>query len=354
MFYLLNFIAVIIYYQLLGVMYGDTQKRKKYFAIMVGIHAILFRALANPFNYVDTGAYAEAYRYFTHQSFQHLIIDENSYTNWGRGYLFWNWILAKISTNYNTLFIASSILGVGPVIWFYYKTAPKMLFPILIYLAYPMMYLMGFGVLRQHLSVAFILLAVYFADDLKKSLPLAVIASLMHTSGIVIFPFYIWKRINLHSKISFKLAFYIILGLIIVRLLMGYILSYMPKYEMVLQGEATNNRLPVIWLSCITIASLVLQTYKRTQFRVEEIIISFLYYGLLVSIFCMGLPGMGRFAMCFQYIAPVASAIIIRYSKNLPMNILVVLANVVVTLFHLQASDFIIDVNNNIYTFFWE
>jgi hypothetical protein len=321
---------------------------------MVGIHAVLFRALADPFNYVDTGGYAVAFRDFAKWSFHDLVIDTNNYSDWGRGYLLWNWLLSKISTDQSTLFIGSAVLGVTPVVWFYYKTAQKMLFPILVYLAYPMMYIMGFGVLRQHLSVAFILLAVYYIDEWKKSVPLALIAAFMHTSGIVIFPFYLWKKINLNNRISLKLGCYIVIGLIAIRLLMGYILSFMPKYEMVLQGDVTSNRLPVIWFSCITIASLYLRTYKNVQRRVEQVVISFLYYGLLISIFCVDLPGMGRFVMCFQYIVPVASAIIIRYSKSLSMNILVVLANVIVILFHLQAADFIIDVNYNNYTFFWE
>jgi hypothetical protein len=351
MIYLLNLLAVIVYYQLLGVIYGNTQKRKQVFAVIICVHAVLFRALANPFNYVDTGVYAEAFRHFAKWSFQDLIVEENYYTGWGRGYLLWNWLLTKISTDHSTLFIASAVLGVPPVIWFYYKAAPKMLFPILIYLAYPMMYYHGFGVLRQHLSVAFILLAVYYADNLKKSLPLAVIASFMHTSGIVVFPFYIWKRINLNSRISLKLACYIILGFVTIRLMMGYILSYMPKYEAIVQETEASNRLPLIWFSCVAIASLYCRTYRNVKSRLEEIVMSFFYYGLLISIFCVGLSQMGRFTMCFLYVTPVASAIIIRYSRSSTMNIMVVLANVLVTLIHLYHS---VPTHNYEYTFFWE
>jgi hypothetical protein len=351
MIYLLNLLAVIVYYQLLGVIYGNTQKRKQVFAVIICIHAVLFRALADPFNYVDTGGYAEAFRNFAKWSFHDLVIDTNFYSDWGRGYLLWNWLLSKISTDQSTLFIGSAVLGVTPVVWFYYKTAPKMLFPILIYLAYPMMYYQGFGVLRQHLSVAFILLAVYYIDNWKKSVPLALIAAFMHTSGIVIYPFFLWKKINLNSRISLKLGCYIVVGLTAIRLLMGYILSFMPKYEEIVQETTLSNRLPLIWFSCIAIASLYCRTYKNLTSRIEEIVMLFFYYGLLVSIFCVGLAGMGRFTMCFLYITPVASAIIIHYSKRHLMNIMVILANVIATIIHLSYS---VSNHNYEYTFFWE
>jgi hypothetical protein len=237
------------------------------------------------------------------------------------------------------------------VIWFYYKTAPKMLMPTIIFLAYPMMYYHGFYVLRQHLSIAFILLAIYYIDEWKKAIPLALVAAFMHTSGIVVLPFFIWHRINFKRHTTFKLIALIVLGLVIIRFSMVYILSLMPKYEAIVQEEDVSNRLPLIWFSCVALASLYNKTYSKITLNIEKIVMSFFYYGLLISIFCVGLSGMGRFTMCFLYIVPIASVIITKYSRDKLLNILVILANVIVTLLHLFNS---VPTHNYEYTFFWE
>jgi hypothetical protein len=238
------------------------------------------------------------------------------------------------------------------VIWFYYKTAPKMLMPIIIFLAYPMMYYHGFYVLRQHLSIAFILLAIYYIDEWKKAIPLALVAAFMHTSGIVIFPFFIWRRINFKQLTTVKLVVLVAVGLVVIRSSMAYVLSLMPKYEAIVQDSVdVSNRLPLIWFSCIALASLYNNTYRKITSRIESIVMSFFYYGLLISIFCVGLSQMGRFTMCFLYATPAASAIIIKYSRDKLLNILVISANVIVTLLQLINA---VTSHNYVYTFFWE
>jgi hypothetical protein len=173
----------------------------------------------------------------------------------------------------------------------------------------------------------------------------------MHTSGIVVFPFFIWRRINFKQFTGFKLVVLLVVGFVSIRLLMPYVLALMPKYEDIVNVEAASNRLPLIWFSCIAIASLFNDTYHKLTSKAETIVMSFFYYGLLISIFCVGLSGMGRFTICFLYVTPVASAIIIKYSRDSLLNGLVIFANVLVSIIHLYYG---FSSTNYNYTFFWE
>lgn len=350
MVYLINLIVVVLYYVILGILCKDAVKRRKMFATMVCIHAVLFRALANPFNYVDTTGYADAFANIGDMTFRDAVLRVNYYTSWGQGYVLLNWLVSKVSSDFQVFYMVSAALGIIPVIWFYYKTAPRLLFPLLIYLSHPMMYYMGFGVLRQHLSVAFILLAIYHIHSLKKSIPLAFIACMLHTSGIVLIPFYFWNRIKVNQRFTFKFVMILTIGFIVFQGGMRLILSFLPRYLDVVKADEVGNRLPMIWFACITIASLYTKTFQKVQSKVELMLLKFLYYGLLLSVYCVGLAGMGRFTLCFVYIAPIVSMIVVKYSKDQMVNTLVILSNIIVVL----VFYFVQEHYDLAYSFYWE
>lgn len=136
--YLFNFILVIAYYFVITHIITGKNKAKKKFVTLVCVHAVLFRALANPYNYVDTEVYAEAFYQISSWNLTDVLNPLNFYAEWGQGYVILNWLLSKISAEPQFLFASLSVLSIVPVMWFYFKTSHSILFTIVIYLLYPM------------------------------------------------------------------------------------------------------------------------------------------------------------------------------------------------------------------------
>lgn len=350
MVYLYNLLLIPLYYALIAASFPDLKKRNKAFAIVVCLHATLFRALANPFNYVDTDLYADGFVAISQMSFQDAILSINYYTHWGQGFLLFNWLVGLITQDYTLMFFLASFLAVIPVIWYYYKTSKNLLLPVLLYLTYPMMYYMGFGVLREHLAVPFVLLALYYVDNLKVSIPFAIIAVLFHTSAIIFFPYYFWRRINFSSKNKVKLIIFIALLVLLMRVSMGYVLSFMPKYdEIVGSKEIQNNYIPVLLFGIISFFIATLDVRKISKRDVD--IQSFIYYGLSVSLFSVGLAGLGRLTIYFLYVMPLAISMYLAYSRKQAGKIILIIS---ILLIYIRQIYYFLEVKDMNYTFFWE
>lgn len=350
MVYLYNLLLIPLYYALIAASFPDIKKRNKAFAIVVCLHATLFRALANPFNYVDTEGYADGFVALSNMSFEDAFLSINYYTHWGQGFLLFNWLIGRITQDYTLMFFLASFLAVIPVIWFYYKTSKSLLLPVLLYLTYPMMYYMGFGVLREHLAIPFVLLALYYIDNLKVSIPLAITAVLFHTSAIIFFPFYFWRNINFSSKNKVKIIIFIVLLVLLMRMSMGYVLSFMPKYEEIVgANEAQNNFIPVFIFGILSFFIATIDFSRKSKALVD--IQYFIYYGLAVSLFSVGLPGLGRLTIYFLYVMPVAISMYVSYSKR-PVGKFLLLISIFII--YVRQIYYFLQVKNMDYTFFWE
>lgn len=350
MAYLINLLIIPVYYIIIASAITNTEKRNKLFAIIVCVHATLFRALANPYNYVDTDLYDEGFVTISGMTFQEAILSINYYTHWGQGYLLFNWLLGRITSDSTFLFVTSSILAVLPVIWFYYKASFRLLLPTLLYLSYPMMYFMGFGVLREHLAVPFVLLALYYIDKLRISIPLAITAFFFHTSAIIFIPFFFWRKINFSSKNRGKIVIFIFIIVLVMRLAMGYVLSFMPKYEEITQStESQNNFIPVILFGLISLYISAIDFRKKGKLFGN--IQSFTYYGLAVSLFSIGIPGLGRLTIYFLYVMPVAVSLYLFFCKDLVKKSFLLLC---ILLIYARQIYYFLEVKSMAYDFFWE
>lgn len=351
MWYIFNLTLIFFYYFLIKVKCPKPGEARKLFAIMVGIHIFLFRALANPFDYVDTGNYEMAFSSIREMSLKECILEINPFTHMGLGFVFLNWLVSRFTDNYIFFSIICSFIGVIPVIWFYYKSNQKMLFPIFMYLTYPAMFHQSIGVLRQHISVSIMLIAIFYIDNLKKSMPFSLLSCLFHTSGIVILPFYLWKKLEINKIRSSKFLLCSLSFIILFKAAMWDLLSYLPKYEEIISDGSENNIIPVLWMSAITLFTFFIPIKKMNYSGIERNIVSFFFYGLLISICCIGLNGMGRFTICFYYIIPLASLIFIKSHYTPVVRYGIYISNIFITLIMLYFS---VPTHNYNYTFYWE
>lgn len=311
MTYLLNFLLVPLYYLALRLM-TTRREADRLFMWIVAIHAILFRALANPYNYIDTGNYARAFKIIGGWTLTHTIIDSNIFTKWGRGYLLFNWMVSRLTDDLIVLYAIASIIAVGMVMAYYKKTLYTVLAPTLFYLSYHMMYLHGFSAIRQHLAIPFLLFALYYIEKPKVSLCFAITATLLHTSCVVFFPFYLVHWLS--KKMSYgEVAILSILIFMAGRFFITAILSFFPRYESYFGATPKNNIVPVLLIAFMILllyeANLFSQSIKRT----DRNLLLFLLYGFGLSLFCVKMPGAGRLSLPVVYVVPVAMSLLYQY-----------------------------------------
>ena len=320
MIYLINLLAIPLYYLFITIIYKTKEKRERAFFILFGLHTVLFRVLANPLNYVDTEGYAMAYERISDMSFKEAMTSQ--YVLWGVGYVFLNWLLTRLSSDPMVLFSFISVLSVGGVVWFYKKTSHSLFATGLFYVIYGMLYLFGFGVIRQPLAIVFALLALYYIDNFKKSFLLAVIAILLHTSCVIFLPFYLWKYFRFEKRSLLTMAIVITIGFLALRFTMNFFLTFLERAQQTGFGEeGDNNYLPVLILGTTVLLFYLTRTNYRLKQGYEKNIFSFVIYGLMVSLFGIGLHGAGRLTLMFIYVFPVAITFVKTYSgkKGLPI-----------------------------------
>jgi len=357
MIYLINLLAIPLYYLLIRMQSTKKENATAVFFFVVFIHAMLFRALANPYNYQeDTFLYAEAFRTIREMSFYETVFSIHYYTHWGQLFLALNWLLGVFFSDPAILFVVVSVLTVGGTMWFYKKTSYALLTTVLLYLMYPMMYIMGFGVLRQHLSIAIILFALLYWNRPIVMFCLFICASLLHPSGLILLPFLLIRIIDFQKFKSYKLAIYTVILYIAFRAMIMFALPYFAKYQAIFNdGDASNNIVPVILIGSMVIMYYITGALKRINSERDKILFRYLVYGLIVSLFSIGVPVAGRLSLAFIYILPVTISHLYRYSERNKVA-LVKIYIVGVFLFtcmmiHIFNSG--IDSKYHLYTFFW-
>ena len=351
MIYLLNFLLIPLYYLIIRAIAGSKNKAKIPFFFIVGLHVVLFRALANPFVYVDTEGYAVAFSDLSFMGFSEAMT--SAYTVWGHGYIFLNWLVGRFTNNPNMFFFVLSVLSVGGVMAYYYKSSQTPLTTVSLYLLYPMMYLMGFGVVRQHFAIVFTLWALYYMDNLKLSLVLTVLGVISHTSALVIVPFYLIRHLELRNLNLMKLFAYSAAGFVTVRLAASYFVSYFTRYEGILDEKgAQRNIVPVIMIGSILIVYFITGLYKKNLGKRDAYIIRYLIYGFIIAVFGMTVPVAGRLSLYVIYVLPVAISVLYKNAssdKHLICNLYSAFLYVAIAILIMLSSS-----TYETYKFYWE
>lgn len=314
MVYLFNYLLIPLYFFPIFFIAKNRDKASKLFFIIVGVHVILFRALANPYVYVDTIQYEKAFTSIADMSYDEAILSVNIHSSWGQGYVALNWLISRFTNNPAYLFVVVAVLSVGGVISFYYKTSRTPLLTVMFYLLYPMMYIMGFGVLRQHLAIVFVLWAVYNMDRLRYAIPLSLIGALFHTTAIVVIPFFFLRNFSLRNFNLITFAFFSLFGFIISSFMAEYIVSFFDRYEKVYNkiGNETNI-VPVVLIGLTVLVFYLTGAIRNATDNKDIYIIKFFIYGFVIALFGMTVPSAGRLTLYFIYLIPVAFSILSKY-----------------------------------------
>lgn len=351
MIFLINFLIIIIYHFLTRLFFRKKEISDNVFFCLAFLHVLIFRIVTCPSQIEDVNRYIDAFYIISDQSFNESVLSVNYYSSWGQGYVFYNWIIAKFFQSSFWLFSLSSVIAVGGVLLIYKRTSYNITISILMFLIYPMMYYMGFGVIRQHIAVVFVLLALYYYDDMYKRVFYTILAFLFHYSAIIFFPFFIWNR---YFRNYFSSAmFYVISACIVllIRISLYSTLSFFPRYQEVFEeGEKTNNFVPFVLLAMMSVILLRSGFFKRTKKIIDYNIASFVIYGSFISLFSLRMPGAGRLTVFNLYALPIVITYFYQEVKHKRINAQIYLAFFIFLSVYLYISSGVL----SDYHYFWE
>lgn len=312
--YLYNILAVVVYYILIYLLIPNRRWRINSFVAFSAVHLVLFHALRDPYIYPDNSTYALAFETISTFSFKETVFQSNPWISWEKGYLALNWLLSNISNNPELLFISVSIFIVAGLIWFYYKTSYMILISILLYMLYGVLFYQSLFVLRQHIACVLILMALYYIKRKVVSIFLFIAAILMHYSAIIVLPFIFFRRIDVRKLFSVKVFVIAVLGLFLFKILIGKVLSLIPRFS--IYTDVENNIVPIAILGSLYVLHFINKTYRYVDNEKDLDILSFFVYGTICSVCVIGLPGGGRLSNYFMYIMPVVYPMLFKYNKR--------------------------------------
>lgn len=354
MAYIATIVIVLCYGIIIKSFHLGKHNCKLLFVIISAIHIMLFHALRNPYIYSDNTGYDIAYNEISFYTMYDVFIGYNAYTYWEVGYKFFNLILSKFSTDSELLFISSSIIIVGGFMRFVYKWSYIPLLSVLLFLLYPSAFYQSLYVLRQHIATVILLFSLCYIRHFYKSIMLFVLAFLFHYSAIIFLPFYLFIKLDM-SKMNLKRILFA--GLIVLwlfRLIFQYVINVFPRYSDF--DESENNVLPLFVLASLFCMHLLNRSFKLSTSDTDNIILSFLSYGVIISLFVVGLPGGGRMMNYFIYIVPFAYPMLFKYNrKHIGLKLLYSLFFIGLILYVDYLTFFLGNDNNKLeYLFFWE
>lgn len=182
---------------------------------------------------------------------------------------------------------------------------------VLIFVINPYLFLINLSAMRQSIAIALFIAAAYFAGK-RKLVPyllLILLASIFHTSALVLLPFYLIindKRINVFFGVIISvvlLVFFIDSGLF--NNSISFVLSIFDEKEYnYLYTDSTGNSLRATLLSLVSLIYVVINLYKLSG---KKLMYSKLYLvSMILAVFEFRLAMLTRIQMYFDIFSVVA------------------------------------------------
>ena len=199
--------------------------------IIPALVMILYAGLRN--NIGDTIYYVHTY---------HLLEDGDAVKPvFGQSaYLFemFQYLLIKDGVEYSTLIMISSVITIFSFMLLFYNFSVHYAFSVFLFFTMGI-YVSTMNGIRQYIATAIILLGAKYIFSAKKSdflklLPLILLASLFHSSAVILIPIYFLCRRRAWSAPTFISVFVSIVGLI-------FISMFLPSFLSILEDTAYSN-----------------------------------------------------------------------------------------------------------------
>lgn len=311
-----TFLAIYIY---MGTSLPKPKKDKAYirctFIILVLVHG-----LVDPDSLPDIEVYEAVFDRLANKPISAVLTDiyESDYgENFEVGYKMVLSIVSKLWHNISFFLFLNSIAFCFLYYYFFKKYSPLFGVSVILFLLVP--FNQSLFVLRQHLSVALILLSYPYILERKllKFTCIIFLSSLLHLSSFIFFPVYFIYGINGKKRLLAIYAISIIMciGIRVILPLFAALMANSERYS----GYAENAEIGVGSRGIIMLLVLIVYFWvlKRKVFYsgINRLVLVISAWGTLIAL-TLGNAGAGRLFLCFNIILLIQIPITISYIRN--------------------------------------
>ncbi len=227
---------------LFSYMFFRPQKKSRYYLYLVFVMLVLLRSLIVYNTWDDLHDYADEYKICSESSLSKMIA-----SGWRldigdseKGWVVYNWVIAQLSSDfYFFLFVTALIITYA-----YISSMKSFLMPnfymlaVVLYFLGP--YTQSIFVLRQHLSMAIVLLAypLLLKNRYIQFALVVVIAFFLHSSALIALPLAFFYNIRKTKLLIFALVVYSIIIIVSISTFANYAFDYIPRMEAYLDVDA--------------------------------------------------------------------------------------------------------------------
>lgn len=299
------YIFILLSFIFLRVIVGEskTSRINKEKIYLYGGGTILFfiHAFKNPYIFLDTPSYAEAYQYICSYGLNSFLEASDFILKSEIGYAVLMWIVSFISENVQTIFIITSFIIVGGYLYSIKKYSAMPWLSLLIFLL--TQYYMSMFVLRQFIAMAicFVLLDYVVERKFLKFFFGVLIAFSMHQTAIIFFPLYFLYPIPINKKF-FLYMFLFIAGLIVIaNSIYSYVGVLLVGYESYLDNSSGGTNFKGALLLIMIFIFYVFLEYRDIQKAgYDKLFFIALCLGLAISIAGTGLVATSRLNLYYS------------------------------------------------------
>ena len=268
----------------------------KYFFAFVAIFLILVSSIRGNFT-TDYDNYVLLYNNYAPKTFFELLSTRKPFDYPEIGYLLFQSAVEKLTGNVLFVFFFASLIIVIPNVITISKEKELSLLAILLFVEIGQYYV-SFNIMRQIMAASIVVAGSKFLYE-KRLIPftlLVVIASLFHTSALIMLPFYFFSHIKLKKAgmILYVLACTaIVIGLPqIIAFVERYYWSWYGSEGYGMQGYSIKNIIAELGISLLGVVLFLVQRRKNKEeinmktnvwFNASLLMIFFLLLGLRVS-----------------------------------------------------------------------
>ena len=305
--------------------------RKKYFLLLVCIELILFAGLRGVTVGADTVVYLKALNYYKGIDLLGIIQEKLVYPfDFEIGYFIFSKVCSFLSLNDMQFMIIVAFIIYIPLFKFIYEFSEQSLLSVLLYFSFGF-FAYSLGIFRQMIAMSISLIGFKYVlkREPLKYFSIIFLASLFHSTAVVMIAFYFISRININNKLLF-IFFVEIFLMFFSRPIILIIVSVFPQYSSYIgsmydiQG---GSYIMLILLNCILVFSYMLMK-KNITLASNSVFITCLN-GLILAIFLQILGYsfgiFGRIVCYFSiYLIILIPIILKRINKNV-LNIFILI-----------------------------
>lgn len=291
-YYILFFFVLV-----LGLVLSKVKHGKGIFLCISGLVLYIISSIRKSVGY-DYNLYATFYHDAAYKPLE--IIGAEKLEN---GFMLPVKVLQNISTDYQLLFIAISLVIIVAIMAFIYKKSPLPVISVASFLAFGVFF-NSMNFMRQIISAIILMYALIYVEKkcFFKFVALVLLASTVHISSLIYIPFYLLFKIKMNTSMVVVLSSFGAVGYLLSNEILQFVTRFVyTDYDISTNSELTMG-LPIGYAIVFSVIFLIVFAFRKRLIEKNEfnsVLINCLYFVALFEFFGTKHAVLARFSITF-------------------------------------------------------